>query len=96
MPKNQQEKQWDLLPDHETLDGGAPDRQQFCAARAKDAIASVFEKDTPSTMISDMLSDIRHLCDRLGLDYGEIDRNAYSNYSGEVSDARRAKRHGKS
>ena len=35
------------------------------------------------TVMSDFLSDIRHLCDRLNLDFGRLDRMAYINYLDE-------------
>lgn len=35
------------------------------------------------TVISDVLSDIRHLCDRLNLEFGRLDRMAYINYLDE-------------
>lgn len=35
--------------------------------------------------IVDVLSDIRHLCDREGLSFGEVDRKAYAHYATELA-----------
>ena len=35
--------------------------------------------------IADMLTDLRHLCDVQGLDFGECDRIAYQNYLSEMA-----------
>jgi hypothetical protein len=37
------------------------------------------------TLISDFLSDIRHLCDRLNLDLAQIERLAHRNYLAELN-----------
>jgi len=34
--------------------------------------------------LTDALTDIRHLCDRAGLDFADLDRNAYRHYSAEI------------
>lgn len=34
--------------------------------------------------IKDCLSDLRHLCDRLGVNFGELDSSAYDNYLNEL------------
>ena len=34
--------------------------------------------------VVDMLTDLRHLCDGQGLDFGECDRIAYQNYLPEM------------
>lgn len=36
------------------------------------------------TLIADLLTDIRHLADRLELNLGQIDRMAHINYLGEL------------
>lgn len=38
----------------------------------------------PGLAIADMLSDLRHLCDRLGLDFAQIDRQAHGYYRSEL------------
>jgi hypothetical protein len=35
--------------------------------------------------VVDMLTDLRHLCDGQGLDFGECDRIAYQNYLPEMA-----------
>jgi len=35
------------------------------------------------TLISDLLTDIRHLCDRVGLDFAQHDREAHLTYIAE-------------
>lgn len=36
-----------------------------------------------SAAIVDMLADLRHLCDELGLEFHKLDRRAYRGYSDE-------------
>lgn len=36
--------------------------------------------------IADLLCDIRHLCDMLNLDFADLDRRAYGNYTAEKWD----------
>lgn len=38
----------------------------------------------PEDGISDLLADIRHLCDLLGLDFSDLDSRAYRNYVSEL------------
>lgn len=37
-----------------------------------------------ATAVRDMLSDLRHFCDRYKIDFGEEDRIAYANYIAEL------------
>lgn len=37
----------------------------------------------PGTAITDLLADLRHLCDAKGLDFADLDRIAYNHYSHE-------------
>lgn len=37
------------------------------------------------TTLIDALSDLRHLCDKLDLDFGQLDRRAYNHYRGELN-----------
>lgn len=34
----------------------------------------------PEEDVSDILTDLRHYCDTLGLSFGDLDRMAYANY----------------
>ncbi|MEO8377067.1 MAG: hypothetical protein ABI579_05290 [Candidatus Sumerlaeota bacterium] len=52
------------------------------AITAEKALQAVYD-DTGEDAIADMLSDLRHLCDKQGRDFAKIDRRAYRNYSGE-------------
>jgi hypothetical protein len=36
------------------------------------------------TVISDLLTDLRHLCDSLKLDFAELNKNAQTHYSAEL------------
>lgn len=40
--------------------------------------------EDPETVIQDVLADLRHLCDALGLDFGLVDSRAYSHYAAEL------------
>jgi hypothetical protein len=55
---------------------------------AKRAMVATYEAEDPREMIGDMLSDIRHLCDALGLEFGRIDRQANRTYTAEVNEAK--------
>ena len=55
---------------------------------AKRALQAGYEEaDIPGQSITDLLSDIRHLCDGLGLDFAKLDRAGYENYSLERHNA---------
>lgn len=41
------------------------------------------ERD-PETAIADMLTDLRHLCDRLKLDFAALDHRAHGYYTSEI------------
>jgi hypothetical protein len=38
------------------------------------------------TDITDLLADVRHLCDRYAQDYASLDRRAYTAYQGDLAD----------
>lgn len=46
------------------------------------------EDDEVKTAMSDFLADFRHLCDRWGLDFAELDRMAYNHYTEEIGNGR--------
>lgn len=46
--------------------------------------ADYTERDNIATAVSDMLCDMRHLCDREGLDFAVQDRIARQNYLAEL------------
>ena len=45
------------------------------------------------TDIEDLLANVRHLCDRFGLDYGARDSAAYRAYVGDFEDGKRVVEH---
>jgi hypothetical protein len=82
------EAQWEKLP-HLPL-GHVPDdlpeREPLHYRRivAKRAILAGYEAgEPPPQLIADLLADLRHLCDGLGLDFGELDRQAFRHYATE-------------
>lgn len=57
---------------------------------AKRALLAAYEEsDPPVQGITDLLADLRHLCDGLGFDFAALDRAAYQNYSREKADPTR-------
>jgi hypothetical protein len=63
---------------------------------AKAALTAAYPVDIEAngveTAITDLLADVRHLCDLLNFtDFAELDRAAYLHYSAEVSDDRATK-----
>lgn len=42
--------------------------------------------------LSDLLGNVRHFCDRAGIDYGQVDSHAYNAYLGDRSDGPLVKR----
>ena len=66
----------DDLPEREPL--------QYRRIIAKRAILAGYEEGgPPPQLIADLLGDLRHLCDALGLDFGELDRRAFQHYATE-------------
>ena len=60
------------------------------AARAKSTVAvyvAIVGDDytDPSDAISDLLADLRHRCDELGVDYDALDGRAAVNYGAEAA-----------
>jgi len=55
---------------------------------AKRALLAAYEEDdVPAQLITDLLADLRHLCDGLGFDFGELDRAAFRHYAVERVEA---------
>jgi len=63
-----------------------PDGNRYRTMVAKRALMLSYEKADaePDTCIADLLADLRHLCDRLGLDYAKLDRRAHGHYTEEA------------
>lgn len=51
---------------------------------------TVFMEQSWQGMVINVLSDLRHLCDREGIAFGELDDTAHRHYSKEMSDERDA------
>lgn len=69
---------------HETPESepsGSPSDRPGKAMEALD-IAGYEARDLPSA-IADLLTDLRHLCDREGLAFHELDRRAHRHYAEE-------------
>lgn len=43
------------------------------------------EQESPQEGIANLLTDLRHLCDSLSLDFAELDSNAYNQYTAELA-----------
>lgn len=56
------------------------------AARALLAVYPAYDDDDTLTAISDVLSDIMHLCDAAGWDFSDIQTKAHRNYLREVNE----------
>jgi predicted metallopeptidase len=68
--------------------GKTPERltgNNYRAHNAKRSILATYEdaESDASAAIVDLLADIRHLCDKVGLDYADHDRVAYNHYTEE-------------
>lgn len=55
-------------------------------ARAYAQRVGLLSGEEPLTVLGDLLGDLRHLCDALGLDFAEADRKGYNHYSEELVD----------
>lgn len=63
------------------------------AARAFQTVAPSYDDDTLSQGISDLLCDLRHLCDIAGFSFAELDNNAHRMYLMELRDCGIAAHH---
>lgn len=54
--------------------------KEYRCTIAKRALEAGYEEVTLPDTIVDILADIRHLCDTLGLDYAFLDKQAYLAY----------------
>jgi hypothetical protein len=66
----------DSLPDEQPLH-----YRRMIAKRA--LMAGYDDTDAPEQCVTDLLGDLRHLCDALGLDFAELDRAADRHYAQE-------------
>lgn len=83
------EELWEEIPHHPLGEApeGMPDRE-YRTIVAKRAIVAAYEADSfsPEELVCDILADLRHLCDKLGLDFAERDAVAYEHYSAEIAE----------
>ena len=80
---------WDEIMDEVELGKLAhpePGPAMLRLSMAKIALRSYVQVDDEPEAITDLLSDLRHLCDALGLDFAELDRIAYRHYIEEKGD----------
>lgn len=60
------------------------DARLSCALAKRVLLARSYDSEVdPETAITDTLADLRHLCERLGVDYYECDARAYRLYLAE-------------
>jgi hypothetical protein len=67
--------------------GDAPedlDEIEYRTIIAKRALVAAYEDPETVDCISDLLTDLRHLCDAMGQDFGALDRWAHQNYTKEI------------
>ena len=76
-----QQKAFDEIPRYAL--GESPDDLHIHKYRLviiKRALEAGYEEVTIPETIIDILADIRHLCDEVGLDFGALDKQAYTYY----------------
>jgi len=86
VPEGKKGMNYDLIP-HNPL-GTVPDELPddnpglYRLIIAKRAIIAGYEagENDPEACITDLLADLRHLCDVLGLDFADLDEGAYGHY----------------
>jgi len=88
--KSGQADGWTAIPHLELgqVPEALPDKNPALYRRiiAKRAILAAFEEsESPEQSITDLLADLRHLCDGLDLDFGKLDGEAYRDYAREKS-----------
>lgn len=82
------EARWNAIPHHPlgTVPDDLPDENPVLYRRiiAKRAIVAAYEEsELPEACIVDLLADLRHLCDALGLDFAQLDRAGFLGYATE-------------
>lgn len=87
-PADAIETRWNEIPHHPpgTVPDDLPDENPVLYRRiiAKRAIVAAYEEsDLPEACMVDLLADVRHLCDALGLDFAQLDRAAFLGYATE-------------
>lgn len=44
-----------------------------------------YDSEEPATVVADLLADLRHLCDALGVDYDQLDARGQGHYLAEIT-----------
>lgn len=87
---DRQDELWESIPFYQlgAIPGDLPekDHRMFCAIKAKRALMSTYDDDEWPNRIADMLTELRHLCDVLEIDFDDCDRVACNNYIEERHD----------
>lgn len=67
-------------------------KRQRCSIIAKRALTAAYQEGIdPKTRIMDLLADLRHICDTLGLRFFDLDHAAQENYTEEIGEDRRTR-----
>lgn len=79
------ERKWNNIPVYGIgeMPEPEPPRHKHGQTVAKRALLATYEVDCPEDAISDMLTDLRHLCDAMGLSFADLDNQAHANYLAE-------------
>lgn len=80
------QKKWDKIPVYAIgeIPEPEPPRYKHGQTVAKRALLAATEDDDPEDAIVDLLADLRHLCDALGLSMADLDKRAHSHYLAEL------------
>ena len=62
------------------------DSNTLRATRAFQTVAPSYDDDTLSQGISDLLTDLRHLCDLAGFSFADLDQKGHRMYLAELAD----------
>lgn len=86
-----EQKRFDKIPFYEL--GKTPEsinRNKYRCITIKRAILASYEdaEDDIGSALTDVLADLRHLCDAVGLDFFDHDKVAYGHYSAEMVDSK--------
>lgn len=81
--KNILKVSWDQIPDMDPAEESDELRRLMVAKRALLSQFETAHEEEPETLIADMLTDLRHLCDSIGEDFFAADDRARMNYLAE-------------
>ena len=75
---------WEDIPPVSGYPADANPDPDFCASKAASAIRAVDLSEDPESGITDMLVNLRHLCDALGFDFAQAEALAHAHYLAEL------------